>query len=380
MKRNQISVILLFFLLTISLITACSMEISKVGDTTVAPTTGIITATLYPTFTPRATATLLPATAIATVEPVLGKATAQINVRQRPSTASESIGALNINSEVQIFGKDATETWYQIYFVLPSGARGEGWAAADYILTESKPDVPVTSGGSTSGEDENANGSVTQQVNVRSGPGTEFDALGMLNIGDGIVVTGKNLGGTWLQIEYTSGLDGKGWLFAAYVETSISDELPIINEAGDIVGISTQTSIAATASPVYTPAPDDGDTTDEPAILVTFSTNDSRAFSYSSDVSSPEGDEEDWVAFHPNSPDELRVNLLIDLECSGNGSLIVEMWQGGIELTEWGALECGDSDYKLSMFRDETYQFRLRAKRARELEYIQYTLQVRVAP
>ena len=114
MKRNQISVILLFFLLTISLITACSMEISKVGDTTVAPTTGIITATLYPTFTPRATATLLPATAIATVEPVLGKATAQINVRQRPSTASESIGALNINSEVQIFGKDATETWYQI--------------------------------------------------------------------------------------------------------------------------------------------------------------------------------------------------------------------------------------------------------------------------
>lgn len=294
MKRTQTAIFFLFLVLALSLISACSMEISKVGETDPAPTSGIITATLYPTFTPRATATRLPATAIPTVEPVSGKATAQINVRQRPSTASESIGTLNINSEVQIIGKDVSGAWYQIYFVLPSGAQGEGWVAAEYILTESKPDVPVTSGGSTSTGDENTNGSVTQQVNVRSGPGTEFDALGMLSVGDGIVITGKNLGGTWLQIEYASGANGKGWIFATYVETSIINDLSIISETGDAIGVSTQTSIAATAAPVYTPAPDDGDTMEEPAILVTFSTNDSRAFSYSSDVSSPEGDVEDW--------------------------------------------------------------------------------------
>ena len=380
MKRKLLPFILLTLLLTISLITACSMEVSKIEDAGKTPNAGIITATLYPTFTPRASATPLPLTSIPTVEPVLGKATAQINVRQRPSTASEAVGSLSINSEVQIIGKDAASEWYQIYFVLPSGARGEGWAAAEYILTESTPNVPVVSGGSSTSENENTNGSVTQQINVRSGPGTDFEALGMLGVGDGIVLTGKSLDGSWLQIEYASGPNGRGWLFGAYVETSISETLPLIGETGEEVTIATQTSIAATASPVYTPAADDGDTIDDPAILVTFSSNDSRAFSYSSDISSPEGDSEDWVAFHPNSPDQLRVNLLIDLECSGNGSLYVEMWQGSVKLTKWGSLECGDKDYALSMFRDETYAFRLYSKYSKTLTYTNYTLQVRVAP
>lgn len=373
MKTPKISLILLFLLLTISLITACSMEVSKVDDAT-APTTGIITATLHPTFTPRASATPLPATAIPTVDPVSGKVTAQINVRQSPSTASESVGMLSINSEVWIIGKDASENWYQIYFDLPSGERGEGWGSAEFILTESKPNVPVTSGGNSSTSEEDANGQITEKVNVRTGPGTEFDALGMLNSGDSVVLTEKNLDGTWLQIEYASGEEGKGWIFAAYVQSDEIEGLPVAAGAVEMA-----TEIAATAEPIYTPAPEDGDSSEEPAISVIFSASNSRAFNYSSDLSSPEGDAEDWIAFHPTSTED-RVNILIDLSCEGNGSLYVELWQGGIKLTKWGALECGDSDYELSMFRNTTYQFRLFAKKARELEYINYTLQVRAAP
>ena len=374
MKTFKFPLILLIVLLIISLISACSMEVSKAEDTAI-PTSGIITATLYPTFTPRASATPLPATAIPSVDPVPGKVTAQINVRKSPSTASESVGLLNINSEVQIIGVDASEGWYQIYFVLPSGARGEGWGAADYILTDSKPNVPVTAGGSSSTSEEETNGQVTQQINVRRGPGTGFDALGILNSGDAITLLGKNLGGTWLQIAYISGDDGKAWVFASYVQSDEIENLPIVAEAEKLA-----TEIAATAIPIYTPAPEDNDSTEEPAISVIFSATNSRAFNYSSDLSSPDGDAEDWIAFHPNSAKSDRVNLLIDLSCTGNGSLIVELWQGGILLTKWGALECGDSDYALSMFRDETYQFRLVAKRARKLEYINYTLQVRAAP
>lgn len=374
MKPFKFSLIILFALLTLSLITACNMEVSKVEDTTI-PTVGLITATLYPTFTPRASATPLPATATPTVDPVPGKVTAQINVRKSPSTASESVGMLNINSEVQIIGKDASEGWYQIYFIMPSGAQGEGWGSADYILTDSKPNVPVTAGGSPSTSEEGTNGQVTQQINVRKGPSTDFDALGILNIGDGITLLGKNLGGTWLQIEYISGDEGKAWVFASFVQSSVLENLPLVAEAEKLA-----TEIAATAAPIYTPAPEDNDSADEPAISVIFSATNSRAFNYSSDLSSPDGDSEDWIAFHPNSAESDRVNLLIDLSCSGNGSLIVELWQGGIKLTQWGSLECGDSDYALSMFRDETYQFRLIAKRARELEYTNYTLQVRAAP
>jgi hypothetical protein len=278
---------------------------------------------------------------------------------------------LGINSKVWIIGKDATENWYQIYFDFPDGKRGEGWGAAQYIQTAGKPDVPVVSGGASASENTETNGMVTQQINVRSGPGIAFDSLGILNVGDGVNLIGKNPEGTWLQIEYAA---GSAWVFGAYIESEVIESLPVPEDAMAIA-----TEFAATAEPTYTPAPDDGDSTEEPAIFVAFSTNDSRAFSYSSDLSSPEGDAEDWVAFHPNSSED-RVKLLIDLSCEGNGTLYVELWQGGVKLTEWGELKCGDQDYELSMYRDETYQFRLFPKYSRKLQYINYTLQVRAAP
>ncbi|MCP4141679.1 MAG: SH3 domain-containing protein [Chloroflexi bacterium] len=378
MRKN--STTLLFLFLIISFITACSMEVAKLDDADdSAPDMGLITATLPLTFTPRASATPLPATAQPTVEPVSGKVTAQINVRENPSTSSESMGMLGINSEVEIIGKDANEKWYKIRFISPNGESGEGWGAAEYILTESKPDVPVVSGGSPSAGDENTNGQTTQQINVRIGPGIDFAVLGLLNNEDGVVLTGKNIDGSWLQIEFVSGNDNKGWVFANYMKSDILDELPLIDESGEEIAESTQTVMAATAAPTFFPAPDDGDSAEEPSISVEFSATNSRAFDYSSDLSSPEGDAEDWIAFHPNSPDD-RVNLLIDLSCEGNGSLYVELWQGGIKLDKWGELECGDSDYALSMFRDETYQFRLYSKYSRDLTYISYNLQVRAAP
>ncbi len=369
MKKYQVS----FFLLIIVFLTACSMEVSKVDDDSI-PTEGIITATLYPTFTPRATVTPLPATAAPTVDPVMGTVTAQINVREFPRASSASLGMLSINTKVEIIGKDADGDWYKFNADLPKGERVTGWGSAKFISTESKPNVPVVSEGDMPTEDAEGNGQVTQKINVRSGPGVEFEALGLLNVGDSIFLLAKNVSGTWLEIEYEAGEEGKGWVFASYVESDILDDLPLAEDAIEIA-----TEIAATSAPIYTPAPDDGDSMEEPAIDITFSASDSRSFSYSSDLSSPEGDAEDWVAFHPDSTED-RVDLLIDLECEGNGKIYVELWQGGIQLTEWEPVSCGDSDYPLNMYKNVTYQFRLMAKRASKLEYVSYTLQVRAAP
>ncbi len=369
MKKHQFFLVLLIFIF----LTACSMEVSKVNDAPV-PTEGIITATLYPTFTPRATATPLPATAIPTVDPVMGKVTAQINVREHPRTSSESLGMLGINTEVEIIGKDANEDWYQINADLPNGERVTGWGSVEFISTESKPNVPVVSGGDVSTSEEGVNGQVTQKINVRSGPGVDFEALGMLNAGDSIFLIAKNISGTWMQIEYAQGEEGMGWIFATYVDSEVIDDLPIAEGA-----VAIATEIAATSAPVYTPAPDDGDSMEEPAIEIVFSASNSRSFSYSSDLSSPEGDAEDWIAFHPDSTED-RVDLLIDLKCEGNGRIYVELWQGGIQLTEWEPVSCGDSDYPLNMYKNVTYQFRLMAKRASKLQYVSYVLEVRAAP
>ncbi len=374
MKIKSLPFILVSLLFVFGLVSACSMEVSKIEDSMAVPSVPPVTATLYPTFTPRATVTALPSTAMPTVAPITGKATAQINVRERPSVTSESLGMLGINTEVQIIGRDEAKAWYEIIFTGANGEQQQGWVAAEYILSDTQPDLPVTTR-----EDEDVNGKVSQRVNVRSGPGTDFDALGMLDANEGIVILGTNLDAMWYQIEYAPSEDNFGWVYALYVESDILDDLPIVDETGGEVTVATQTSIAATAAPIYTPAPEDGDSMENPAIEITFSTGDSRAFSYSSDVSAPDGDFEDWVSFHPNS-ENLRVDLLINLTCSGNGTIYVEMYQGGIELKQWGELECGDINYPLNLYRDETYQFRLFSKFSNNLLYTNYTLEMRVAP
>lgn len=357
------------------IVSACSMQISPADVDAPTPTAGLlITATLPATFTPRPTSTPLAATVVPTVAPILGTTTTQINVRSGPNSTSEAVGLLGTNTEVQIIGKDAGGVWYQIRYVTASEEQGEGWVAAEYIQTASKPDVPVTSGEASAEDVEGYSGRLTEAVNVRSGPGTNFETLGLLSVNTPVTLVGQNSSGTWLQIFYAEAENDRGWVSSAYVESEALDELPVLTEE------ELATAIPPTPTPNIFPAPEDNDSAKDPAILVTFSTTSSRSFSYSSDVSSPEGDAEDWIAFHPNTSTGVRVELLIDLTCEGNGNLIVELWQGGIMLTEWGELHCGDSNYALSMYRDETYQFRMRAKPSNRLKYTEYVLTVRAKP
>lgn len=57
------------------------------------------------------------------------------------------------------------------------------------------------------------NAVTTANVNIRTGPGTSYDRIGLCLKGTKIVVTGKNTSGTWYRYN-------KGWLCATYVKLS----------------------------------------------------------------------------------------------------------------------------------------------------------------
>jgi hypothetical protein len=57
----------------------------------------------------------------------------------------------------------------------------------------------------------------TQNVNVRSGPGTAYPAVGRLAAGDSFVVTGRSDAGDWVKFDF-NGKDG--WATAALVEVA----------------------------------------------------------------------------------------------------------------------------------------------------------------
>lgn len=52
------------------------------------------------------------------------------------------------------------------------------------------------------------------KVNVRSGPGYFFDAIGVLLIGQSVPVIGKSAAGEWLLVAYPGVPGGQGWVFA----------------------------------------------------------------------------------------------------------------------------------------------------------------------
>lgn len=64
------------------------------------------------------------------------------------------------------------------------------------------------------------------QINLRSGPGTEYDRVGTMVIGQKAVAKGRTEGGNWLLIEYAGGPGGFAWVYASYVDYLGS--LPIV--------------------------------------------------------------------------------------------------------------------------------------------------------
>jgi len=62
------------------------------------------------------------------------------------------------------------------------------------------------------------------QINVRSGPGTNYNIVGAANPGEHFPITGKNNDGTWWQINYNG---QKGWVFGELVTTQNVQQVAI---------------------------------------------------------------------------------------------------------------------------------------------------------
>lgn len=361
----------LLLLLAISLLTAC-------GTATPVPAPP---ATPSPTVTPSATpspsATPALPTPTATPVTVPGALTVQVNVRSGPGTNYESLGLLDKGAAVQVTLQSSDAAWYRILY--PPAPDGFGWVAAQYVSlaegAQAPRQVTPTPGGPT--------GRALQRLNVRAGPGTTFETLGVLEPDTLVVLTAKNPTASWFQIEYPTGTQGRGWVTVQYVQTDASASLPVVDEFGQIVRTGTPgpTSVPMTPTPTVGPAGADGDSSANPAVRITFSPGGTRRFTYSSQVSAPEGDAEDWLEFTPfASLPGAQARLRLSLDCAGNAGLAVELWQAGAPLAAWGTLECGDRDQVLALTAGAAYQFRLSALPGDGLRLVQYTLSVENLP
>lgn len=351
--------------------TACGSNSQAEMISTITPFA--LTSTLPVSTTPASSETPPPPSPPPTIAPVDGVTSSQVNVRAEPSTAGQVLGIIPADMRVEITGKDPGGSWWQIIYPHPEAADGKGWVTAQYITAGDTSQVPAI-GGITTDPDNGIVAVIQQPINVRSGPGTDFNSLGTLNPQDVVSLTGKDPNGAWLQIDFAAGPEGKGWINAAFVQAQGAENLPIIAESGAVVGTGTPTGAPPTPTPTLVPAREDGDSSSSPIVSVIFEPNGTRSFIYNGDLSSPRGDVEDWIVFKPN--DEF---VFLSLECRGSSSVEIEILESNLPVNTY--IKCGAHMEELAVNANANYLLHLKSvPSAAALEYTNYILSIRTRP
>jgi uncharacterized protein YraI len=115
---------------------------------------------------------------------------------------------------------------------------------------------------------DSSSGKATSTINVRSGPGNGYEALGLLRKGSQAKIIGRSDDGEWLLIEYPAHSNLHGWVIASSMETGLDlATLPVATPESlpmaivptyppDITVVPEETAEAtATAVITTTPAP-----------------------------------------------------------------------------------------------------------------------------
>ena len=118
----------------------------------------------------------------------------ELNIRASGTTDAERVGMYNYGDRVEILEKSGS--W---------GRTSKGWIHLDYIYQD------CTTGGPNAVNNATITGN---GLNIRSGPGTGYDAVGSYNSGDVVNILAQFTysGTTW-------GCTNKGWISMKYVNT-----------------------------------------------------------------------------------------------------------------------------------------------------------------
>lgn len=343
------------------LLSGCAPGTNSVSTT---PTPIFVTSTLPATAVPSPTLVPPSPPPTATPPPIKGITSTQVYVRKEPNSAADELGLLGPATRVDIVGKDPSGNWLQLIY--PAGGSTLGWVAAQYVVTTDKEVIPVAAD-----PELDSSAVVTQLVNVRDGPGLEFESAGTLHPNDVVILTARDSSSTWVQVRFPAATDGLGWISALYVQAAGLESLPVAAGAATPTAGPESGTPLPTPSATAAPAADDGDSPEQPAMTVKFSPLDAGGLRYTSSVSSPTGDAADWIAFVPYGPD-----VQAQLSCMGTGNAEVEISTGGTPLSGWIGMSCGQRKM-LAVTPGQSYLVKVAASSANgALSNIRYTLGV----
>ena len=238
-----------------------------------------------------------------------------------------------------------------------------------------------------------AEGQTISQLNVRSAPSADSNLLGTVEIFANVQIVGKDPTSGWWMIVFPESPTGTGWITAQFVQVPDPSGVPVIGggsqgqentpiaDAGSTVEAGSAEVPPPASTPILATAYLDGDSAQSPAVSITLSQASVRSFNYSSDISSPDGDAEDWVQFALDGQTGGQTTVSVVLDCSGSSTLNVELIQNNSLLDSWGDIACGQpSQLQLYLFAGSPYYLRLTpAQGSSSINYVAYTVIVQLS-
>lgn len=163
---------------------------------------------------------------------VVANASTGLRVRSGPGSDNEVIASLSNGSAVNIL-EDAGGGWYKISFIGPGGRTVEGYVSKDYVtVDETRPATPSTPSTATTAPSTATPGTTTSVTSgsrgvisnassglrVRSGPGSDNEAIASLSNGSEITIL-EDTGSGWYKISFiaSGGRTTEGYVSKDYV-------------------------------------------------------------------------------------------------------------------------------------------------------------------
>jgi hypothetical protein len=103
------------------------------------------------------------------------------------------------------------------------------WMQVQIVQAERLAQIPTVSIPTVTSSPINAFVTITRdqdQINVRSGPSTDYPVVGVLIAGQQVPALGRSVGGQWIQVVYPGGPEGVAWVYAPLVVPT--GNLPIV--------------------------------------------------------------------------------------------------------------------------------------------------------
>jgi uncharacterized protein YraI len=176
-----------------------------------------------------------------TTTPGVATLTAKVNadIHSNPGMEFYVYGVLGAGEKAEVTGVSADGLWWLIS--VDTIESGQGWVLADLvaaentdgvqvIVSEEEPTVDITPAS------DSATVSAIANVNIRSGPGTGYGKVGLLENGQVALLLGISPDKDWWLIRVPTPEGGQGWISAQYVLAKNSGNVQVISpESGAVV-------------------------------------------------------------------------------------------------------------------------------------------------